>query len=637
MPAYSPQYDLPPPAKMSSRSNPRNAVHFSRTDWSRFIAQPFHCLGKIVSQYKDSKVNLSKALNALAQFVLDVQMDVYYDSYRELHSYTRAPGRPYMAHLNFYGHHDLPISMHDFIVGTDLNDIYLFIVASSDVYDPENWFENLTEDQIRQWRSEAKDWILSCGLHPDMDCEVQNALKPLAGVQPVYAEDKSNTNSNYCEQRELRSAGGAGAWPDLTRMLKEFVPSEEDQRADFDEQGINRTVMWFLRIAFNAAESYTQGVEDKPAPQTKAVKKGLRVTIKKYSQMVENPNSSVPLHIRWALSKLQFQGNWQWMIRFVLPTILRFQQREHIEFFVYQWVMRAALHPDIDPTGKVRDILGKTFNLEGVVTPVTGIPNRAAFASGRLLGNSFVLFHPHFLYCDHSKLYIEDEQHPDDKYTGPEDSFSDFETQILDVPTLGRPEWVVEHHHQKADARSHTHPSSEPDDVCYICRLGYDEHPCFKLDVCKHGYHLECLQDWMDFFNHGEILCPYCCRVICMQVGQQSRSMTIEEHRQWKPYWANPAWWEQFLLDEDADEGEWGPVWSYWMSFDDFWASDSDDSIYENDDEDDDTESDEEDEDTESDEEDDDTESDEEDDDAESDEEGYDAESEEEGYDAEFD
>src|SRR6266498_1975134 len=55
---------------------------------------------------------------------------------------------------------------------------------------------------------------------------------------------------------------------------------------------------------------------------------------------------------------------------------------------MYRWVMRAALHLRVDRTGRLRGILGRTFNLDGVITAPSVIPNKTAFRASRLLGGS---------------------------------------------------------------------------------------------------------------------------------------------------------------------------------------------------------------------------------------------------------
>jgi hypothetical protein len=90
--------------------------------------------------------------------------------------------------------------------------------------------------------------------------------------------------------------------------------------------------------------------------------------------------------------------------------------------------------------------------------------------------------------------------------------------------------------------------SREPDDICAICKLDFDNtNPCFKLRPCRYQYHEECIEEWLNTIKtQKNITCPLCGGIICEGFPgpevPEGHSITYQETLAITPPWANPEW-----------------------------------------------------------------------------------------------
>jgi hypothetical protein len=79
--------------------------------------------------------------------------------------------------------------------------------------------------------------------------------------------------------------------------------------------------------------------------------------------LIETPFSAISLQARHVLADMNFLGNWNFCQHFVRKQY----SRESVNcgmFLLYRWLMLAATHPDADPSGKVKAVLARHFDVE---------------------------------------------------------------------------------------------------------------------------------------------------------------------------------------------------------------------------------------------------------------------------------
>ncbi|KAF2646484.1 hypothetical protein P280DRAFT_525296 [Massarina eburnea CBS 473.64] len=332
--------------------------------------------------------------------------------------------------------------------------------------------------------------------------EVDRPATPLTVLEPRFDEPAQGLEkSNYCKQRSERSAGGNGIWPDLTHMLR---------KAD-DDEAVMIVVLWFLRLAHTATVAYTCIDSYHVFPISWTYKLKLKAFIMWYRSMVENPNAEEPAHIRFLLSELEITGNFQFVYRFVLPTM--FGERDSkmlhcVEFYIFRWVLRAATHADHDPTGKIRQILGRTFNLDALNDLPIFIPGRRAYRIRQLVPNIGDLAKWN---VNEIEPYLESKQHANDPYTGPVDPCDDIDTQSLNAP-IRTIQWFCT-----------VSGGVKVEDIMY---------PDTPTDT-----------------NAGRLILE----------PPKRRIISSEKLKRIKPYWASEDWWVARLADDPLDKELFGP------------------------------------------------------------------------------
>ncbi|KAF1951318.1 hypothetical protein CC80DRAFT_553440 [Byssothecium circinans] len=594
---YSPKFDLPPPAIMYSRRKAKP----SEVDWSKFEAVPFEVLKAIIAKYKDMPFMLTKAIDSIVELVAIIQ-DIHHRTKYGVGDPNNHPrpswssvllrmaGTPYnhpdktqaIIHDRWcdsapyvrpwHGYREYR-EVYEFlrpIVFTDMS-LYDFIVKNSatytenlDVVERERFDFNYRTywHKWSQVRAKAKELILTCLLHPDIDKDgdIGRAVEPLVNLQPQIKErsDMSNpTGENtytarYLKQRAQRLAGGHGLWPEFTRVLKQLAPADS---TSINEQDVLDMFELFLRLALDIWGTYTADLSNHvPNPRTAAYFCGLQKCIHGFQSRIEDPAASESLHVRQLFANAGIISSWEFMFHFVLPTLVRSTPRPELTrlgFYIYRWVLRAATHPDVDPSGRIKDALARMFNLDPLSDdlPFDQIPDHNEFDPVRRfyipegllpLINQFERFH---------------ERCPD-PYTGPADPCLDLDTspanpELDTSPTNPEVPENPEVEPQPPQVKDFTHPS-EPTEDCYICREEFEPGTCYKLDACQHPYHFDCLQTWFEHKLHiGTVLCPYCSALI---YPANHESLSMAESLQMKPYWANQTWWDEYILTEAFQE-----------------------------------------------------------------------------------
>jgi hypothetical protein len=569
-------YDLPSPLIMAlSRSNSRRP---SGIDWSSFSAQPFTSISKILEHYRKYPSDLTHALRHLAGFVLHVQSSAYntlkYGKDPDFHerwcksvsfqNQIEAVQRdisflPIFEEAPLMFIEDVPVDLASCLEQAGLEEVYSFVMARTKAYDK---LENYSLDFEATAQLEALEWIVSCALYSGLDIslELRHALQPYLVQQPSSEqpldqlssfahplfEISCRKSSDYLEQRRLRTSSGC-AWPVLHNTLLPFVKAKDDE-------AIQAIVLEFLRVGNRAmavylCRAFPHWVWSLSIGQPlleEEYKEGVNCLFEEYTSRLMEPASETPLRVRKVLTQLDFGGLWQWLFRFVFPTITRYQSTATLRYFFFRWLLRAAMSTQIGDASTVKDALGKIFKLDIVLQQPSHIPTNEVFDASALVGTGKYRdaedgdspFYDSVL-----TPYKELDFHGD-TYLVP-DACLDLEREWPGVPELH----LQQRSHVQVLDFMQLEPTPADDEVCPICRCIFVEEDslCYRLDVCKHLYHAECLQGWADSLPFGEARCPYCTKFIDVEGGREPR-----------PLWANPAWWkvrEAKRLEREAEQG----------------------------------------------------------------------------------
>jgi hypothetical protein len=146
----------------------------------------------------------------------------------------------------------------------------------------------------------------------------------------------------------------------------------------------------FLRVASRATSVYTcrafRGMGD-DIPLDSKFEEGIMCLLKEYRKIIANPLSDTPLRVRKVLADLDFIELFEWTFRFVLPTMCRYRSNATLHYFVFRWILRAAIDSDVSGTSIVKVALGKVFNLDVVLQRPSQVPSNNAFALHIAVGN----------------------------------------------------------------------------------------------------------------------------------------------------------------------------------------------------------------------------------------------------------
>jgi hypothetical protein len=268
---------------------------------------------------------------------------------------------------------------------------------------------------------------------------------------------------------------------------------------------------------------------------------GVNCLFEEYTSRLMEPASETPLRVRKVLAELDFGGLWQWLFRFVFPTIIRYQSKETLRYFFFRWLLRAAMSTHIEDASTVKDALGKIFKLDIVLQQPSHIPINDVFDASAVVGTGkYRSDEEEPPFYDSARTPYKELDFHGDTYLVP-DACLDFEREWAGVPELRS-------HIQILDFLQ-LEPTPDDDEVCPFCRCIFieEDSPCYRLNVCKHLYHAECLQGWAESLPFCEARCLLCTMLIDVDAGREPR-----------PLWANPAWWkvrEAKRLEREAEQG----------------------------------------------------------------------------------
>jgi hypothetical protein len=330
--------------------------------------------------------------------------------------------------------------------------------------------------------------------------------------------------SNYQLQRSERVQGGFGWWPDLTRSLLALHPKEQAPWTEEDDTNILIAVKAYLRIALNVSFSHNHA-RKWSVPREEYILESERLHV----CLVESPFSPYPLSVRQVLAESNYLGNWMLLEHMVLPGLDA--PEDHWAYSTFRWIMRAATHTVADPTGNIKRILGKSFDLSCL--SINSQLHRE--------GYFYQIYVPGEVDSLKLRETIKKDDVEDEEASGialaPSDSVrSIFEDRCHDP--IRHPHWSLNisngNIHYTIDDPLHdllatdllsteaywlkqhlrSLPLPQPDDECIICKEDFTTATCITT-ACDHLYHFHCLYEWQEtLLAQGAVIltCCYCRR-----------------------------------------------------------------------------------------------------------------------------
>jgi hypothetical protein len=375
-----------------------------------------------------------------------------------------------------------------------------------------------------------------------------------------------NQTTNYFQQLEDRRAEGLGSWPDLTRAFKSLLPARDTPWSASQKHDVRTAIFFFLRLT-RTVFTADYSVRTRFLVQQRPWEEIIIAAECSWHDQLASPLSSMSIRVRRVLAECNFLGNWDFIHHFILPN-LRDPYTDY--FFVYRFTLAAACHPEVDPSGNLKNVLGKHFNLSSLEHPPTSLTQWERYSRGLcyLIDDMDVIYRPHSV--DMGELwfvaYHEGHFH---KFPGGQ---AEFEARFVkrqqasrlvlaarhpllrELPSGGSlSQWqnelgfpasaFADDPRLKYDLKrlnpslstqlaQFMHPIANPspdddDDECAICRDDFAELPGVVPHICQHTYHLECLAEWFESqSNHGgeTVRCCLCTREICNKKDLTTRA-----------------------------------------------------------------------------------------------------------------
>jgi len=188
---------------------------------------------------------------------------------------------------------------------------------------------------------DAKKWLLVC-IHPDISANAQ-LIKQLQSYQQVQQPQvERDQKCGYHSQLKLRVSGGFGLWPEFSRILKELVPAKDAPWSQEEEDDVISAIMLILCLAQTVDFGNQRGLRS----QEEFIIEAEQAWVGR----LESPFSPQSLRVRRILAKSNFLGLWNFLQHFVKPNL----GQSNGFLLGYRWMMPAACHPDVDPSGRLK-------------------------------------------------------------------------------------------------------------------------------------------------------------------------------------------------------------------------------------------------------------------------------------------
>ena len=355
-----------------------------------------------------------------------------------------------------------------------------------------------------QSRPIGEMWLIACAIHSaaDIDNTLDPVLGPFLGPTPfAIGVEHQAAYFEYLGVSSCSTVDSCHPIPELGIALQQVLFLHKTQplmNLDITD-AIYHTIRAFVHIGLNVVDAWQQ-VRDERQPdallndmQEFQIKSGV---MKALSFTTDNPHADIPFRIRTLLNCMDIESLIDRVLNSRIQKLVnQGKPTEFVSWFVYQWILEAAVHPSVAEHGVIRDVVGFYFD-DDWTSHAPAKPWLANFRPFNLPAEVHYVL-PTYHNNNEFRQWVDDHnqaaaaQPVKFKFAGPPIDAREVATVV-----------PVE-------------PGSES---CSVCLDDFDgELQCLKLKVCKHAFCEECLKSLVNgMYPHKQCVpCPCCRADVC--------------------------------------------------------------------------------------------------------------------------
>ena len=394
---------------------------------------------------------------------------------------------------------------------------------------------------------EAKEWLYQC-LKRSTNDTIQSLFRESILPQHLHIDPQPKTDpkamDNMKEDKRLMTEsepGQVGCWATLTRTLRPLLPPANVDWTAADEDNVVAAIKMVLRIAASVDYGLREyrHMEEIQCENSSSLwrlmswEEYVFESERVHNLYLESPFPPYPLRAREVVAaEVNYLGTWNF-IQYIVHFNIAIQfppEHPFVRRMVHRWIMFAAIHTDVDSTGRVKDILRKHFDLD-IIDRVSLTPAPCNFAEATIPGHVWLTRRHRYndqpsrvaleiLNARHRSQYRLVQHgarlHATNRWHGYYILYPGKDNErFLAAP----PRFDATDLPRTSDLNlvTHVEPDPEPDAECLICRSDFDDDPCVVTNLCKHTYHMDCLESWLHrLLERGmdKLACCYCTQQI---------------------------------------------------------------------------------------------------------------------------
>jgi hypothetical protein len=360
----------------------------------------------------------------------------------------------------------------------DSEQIFEFVYEHADRVDESP--DTLRNVDIIKRMTLTEQWLVHCVLHPEIEKDDWFESRWSEYIQSCFLRDTVDSAESYYAKRMDR-ADVEGASTGLHHALQTYVT-----RWNYDAHGVYHMLIEYMSLGATAAKVWEllwrgDGImRGTPVDVKGHIAEALASIEEYYARRIGDEGDTLPFYVRQHFAHMNISGEFLVLLNWVFPSAIApagSTIREDEFAAAYQrWIIDAATAPEVDPDGRVAEMI-----------------RTAGMAPG-----SYPL--PTF---NTPMSIIQYESSADDELEGGE---------LMDM------ELVPYGERNKTEDFTNQVACPPSGSVCAVCREEFesdvDESPCRQLVACKHIFHLECLDGWINASHFEEVRCPNCRQAI---------------------------------------------------------------------------------------------------------------------------
>jgi hypothetical protein len=286
----------------------------------------------------------------------------------------------------------------------------------------------------------------------------------------------------------------------LHRALRPYVFGET-----YDAHGVYHVLVEFMRLAATAAKVWEfvwrrYGImRDETIDIEGHIAEVLAVIERYYAKLICDAQNTLPLYVRQHLARMNISGEFLVLLNWVFPNTIApagSTIREDEFATAYQrWIIDAAISPDADPDGRVAEMI-----------------RTSGMAAGPAGSYSSSTFNAPISIIDYHSLK-NGESGDGESGDGESEDGEPEDGELVDVQPVP--------YGERNKVEDYTDQVMCPPSgmVCTVCYEEFgsdvDELSCRQLIACKHSFHWECLDGWINSSHAEKVGCPNCRQPIC--------------------------------------------------------------------------------------------------------------------------